>query len=336
MPVAQAATPEPDAAMPSDSERLVDQLANRIGGLGVELADVAGNLREVAGRVLSQSERFGHLQKTAETMVSANHDIAGASRAVQSATTAAVDEITQSRNAVETAVQHIAELIEAVGRIEPPRRGRDRAGAGRQGIRLDRGDRQADQPAGAERHHRGRPRRRGGKRLCGGRQRGEEPRRSDAPGDAVDRRYRSRSRRPGRQPDRRERRRLAAGQERRRRRRADPGHHRPRAGRLYRGRPRDRRRREGGHLQSRPLRHGDRRTRQPRQGRRSVVDRSEAGRRQGRQAARPIRGADRADRRQRRGNLGCAADPRRDRDRRTNLRRRSRARSSAARSASIN
>jgi len=105
-------------AGPSPGDRLIDQLANRIGGLGVELADVAGNVREVAGRVTTQSERFGHLQKTAETMVLANHDIAGASKAVQSATSAAVGEIGQSRAAVETAVKHIAELIEAVGRIE--------------------------------------------------------------------------------------------------------------------------------------------------------------------------------------------------------------------------
>jgi methyl-accepting chemotaxis protein len=104
--------------MPSDAERLVDQLSKRIGGLGVELADVAGNLQEVAGRVSQQSERFGHLQKTAETMASANHDIADASQSVQSATTSAVDEITQSRAAVDTAVQHITELISAVGRIE--------------------------------------------------------------------------------------------------------------------------------------------------------------------------------------------------------------------------
>ncbi len=110
--------PNQAAAMPSVSERLVDQLANRIGGLGVELADVAGNLQEVAGRVSGQSDRFGQLQQTAETMVSANHGIASASRAVQTATTAAVGEITQSRAAVETAVAHIAELIEAVGRIE--------------------------------------------------------------------------------------------------------------------------------------------------------------------------------------------------------------------------
>jgi methyl-accepting chemotaxis protein len=118
MSLVQPIKMERAAPAPSDSERLVDQLADRIGGLGVELADVAGNLQEVAGRVSTQSDRFGHLQRTAETMVSANRDIASASQAVQSATTSAVDEITQSRTAVETAVKHIAELIAAVGRIE--------------------------------------------------------------------------------------------------------------------------------------------------------------------------------------------------------------------------
>src|SRR5216683_3066875 len=101
MPVAEPAILEVAAAPPSASERLVDQLVSRIGGLGVELADVAG-----------------HLQETAETMVSANHNIASASREVQSATSAAVGEITQSRAVVETAVKHIAELIDAVRRIE--------------------------------------------------------------------------------------------------------------------------------------------------------------------------------------------------------------------------
>jgi methyl-accepting chemotaxis protein len=100
------------------AERLIDQLADRIGGLGVELADIAGNVQEVANRVANQSERFHHLQKTAETMVSANRDIANASQAVQSTTSAAVVEIVQSRSAVDAAVQHIAELVEAVGRIE--------------------------------------------------------------------------------------------------------------------------------------------------------------------------------------------------------------------------
>src|ERR1035437_4673574 len=72
----------------------------------------------VAGHFPTQSDLFGHLQKPAETMVSANHDIASASQAVQSATSAAVGEITQSRAVGETAGQHLAALIEAGGRIE--------------------------------------------------------------------------------------------------------------------------------------------------------------------------------------------------------------------------
>ncbi len=118
MSPAVAAKVESAPSQPSESERLVDQLANRIGVLGVELADVAGSVQEVAGRVSNQSDRFRHLQQAAETMVSANHDIADASKAVQSASLSAVGEITQSRQAVETAVHHIAELVAAVGRIE--------------------------------------------------------------------------------------------------------------------------------------------------------------------------------------------------------------------------
>src|ERR1700682_2083930 len=58
MPVAEPAILEVAAAPPSASERLVDQLANRIGGLGGELAGVAGNLQEGAGRVSGPSDRF--------------------------------------------------------------------------------------------------------------------------------------------------------------------------------------------------------------------------------------------------------------------------------------
>src|ERR1700674_575178 len=105
MSVGQPVKLERAAAAPSEAERLVDQLANRIGGLGVELADVAGNLQEVAGRFSTQATRFGHLQKAAEKMVSANHNIANESQAVQSATTAAVGEITQSRGVVEAALK---------------------------------------------------------------------------------------------------------------------------------------------------------------------------------------------------------------------------------------
>lgn len=117
MSLAQLAVPDTGSHQ-TLAERLIDQLADRIGGLGVELADIAGNVQEVAHRVANQSERFHHLQQTAETMVSANHDIANASQAVQSTTSAAAGEIAQSRSAVDTAVSHISGLVAAVERIE--------------------------------------------------------------------------------------------------------------------------------------------------------------------------------------------------------------------------
>jgi methyl-accepting chemotaxis protein len=113
-----ASPPLADAAAAPGREQLVDRLANQIGGLGVELADVAGNLQEVAGRVANQSGQFGHLQAAAKNMVATNRDIANASQAVQAATTLAIGEITQSRNGVDAAVQHISELVGAVDRIE--------------------------------------------------------------------------------------------------------------------------------------------------------------------------------------------------------------------------
>ncbi len=117
MSVAQRAILESHDAH-SGAERLIDEISDRIGGLGVELADVAGNVQEVASRVSHQAERFVHLQTTAKTMVAANHDIASASQAVQSAASAAVGDIAQSRTVVDTAVRHIAELVESVERIE--------------------------------------------------------------------------------------------------------------------------------------------------------------------------------------------------------------------------
>src|SRR5260370_8205040 len=58
MPVAEPAILEVAAAPPSASERLVDQLANRIGGLGVDLADVAGKLQQTPPHYPLPTPRF--------------------------------------------------------------------------------------------------------------------------------------------------------------------------------------------------------------------------------------------------------------------------------------
>ena len=101
-----------------DSERVVAELASRIGTLGVEVADVAGNLEEVTRRVSDQAAQFKELQETAQTMVVGNHAIDQASRKAQGAATAAGTEIAESRSLIGGAVDNITKLNGAVGRIE--------------------------------------------------------------------------------------------------------------------------------------------------------------------------------------------------------------------------
>ena len=111
----QAAQSDSVTTASSTSERLVDQLSNKIGGLGVELADVAGNVQEVASRVSTQSEHFAHLQKTAETMVSANHDIADASLRAKNAG-AGASQIQGIIARVQTGVTKVGQEIDGVTR----------------------------------------------------------------------------------------------------------------------------------------------------------------------------------------------------------------------------
>ena len=101
-----------------DDARLVSELATRIGSLGVELADVAGNLEEVTARVSNESEQFKGLQSAAQTMVAGNREIDRAAKDSQQAASAAGTEITESRALIGGAVQHITELTGAVTHIE--------------------------------------------------------------------------------------------------------------------------------------------------------------------------------------------------------------------------
>src|SRR5262249_6492753 len=88
------------------------------GRLGVELADVLGNLEFVAERVSRQAAQFDHLKQAADTMVTANRKIDDATRAVQSTASSAATEISTARGAADAAAQHVGDLMGAVQRIE--------------------------------------------------------------------------------------------------------------------------------------------------------------------------------------------------------------------------
>jgi methyl-accepting chemotaxis protein len=102
----------------SDPKQLVGELANRIGSLGVELADIAGNLEEVSSRVTLQAAQFEELQGTVESMVSGNREIDRSARTTQQAASATGSELAASRQLIGSAVEHISDLTCSVGRIE--------------------------------------------------------------------------------------------------------------------------------------------------------------------------------------------------------------------------
>jgi methyl-accepting chemotaxis protein len=108
----------PDTDQDTAKDRLIGELSNRIGSLGVEMADISGNLEEVARRVADQSEQFKGLHRTSEMMVAGNRSIDHAARDAQAAASSAGSEVAESRTVADSAVAHIAELTAAVDRIE--------------------------------------------------------------------------------------------------------------------------------------------------------------------------------------------------------------------------
>ena len=98
--------------------RLVNDIAARVGSLGVEVADIAGNLEDLSARVSGQAAQFEELHQATETMVAGNGDIDHAAREAQQAGSDAGGEIAESRALLGKALEHIALLTAAVKRIE--------------------------------------------------------------------------------------------------------------------------------------------------------------------------------------------------------------------------
>jgi methyl-accepting chemotaxis protein len=101
-----------------DGNRLIGELAARVGTLGVEVADIAGNLEEVTTRISNQAAQCEELEQSAQTMVSGNRAIDHAAREAQVAASMAGNEIAESRALMGSAMQQINHLTTAVRRIE--------------------------------------------------------------------------------------------------------------------------------------------------------------------------------------------------------------------------
>ena len=109
--------PAQKAATESGS-KVIAEISNRIGGVSVDTADIAGNLDAIASRIGREAEQFKSLHQTAETMIGTNRDLDTSARAAQRAASATGEKVDESRLVVTEAVRHIGELTSAVSRVE--------------------------------------------------------------------------------------------------------------------------------------------------------------------------------------------------------------------------
>jgi len=100
------------------ASRLMGEIADHAGKLGIEICDVAGQIEEVAARVKRQAIVCADLREAAGATQSGNHDIAVAAREARQAAGQASAEVGGSRATVKASLDAIHGLVEGVASIE--------------------------------------------------------------------------------------------------------------------------------------------------------------------------------------------------------------------------
>ena len=97
---------------------LIADIAAEAGTLGIEIADVAGHVEDVSGRIAKQAEVFTQLRDTGAKMASSTHNISAASSVARRVTEKARHEVEASHDRVHQSLADIHTLVAAVGGME--------------------------------------------------------------------------------------------------------------------------------------------------------------------------------------------------------------------------
>ncbi|RDD62826.1 methyl-accepting chemotaxis protein [Ferruginivarius sediminum] len=106
------------AANAAREDDLLQKLAEETGGLGIEIADVAGNVDDISGRVREQAQELHGLLNSATEVSTNNSRIAEAARSSREEAEGAAKEVETSRSTVEESLKDIHDLVEAVNVIQ--------------------------------------------------------------------------------------------------------------------------------------------------------------------------------------------------------------------------
>ena len=98
--------------------QIIEQVAERAGGLGIEVVDIAGYVEEVGDRVKREAQLFDELLGIAKHMGQRNKMVDTAASHARRVATTATDDVEKSRTTISTSLGDIRELSQAVQTIE--------------------------------------------------------------------------------------------------------------------------------------------------------------------------------------------------------------------------
>jgi methyl-accepting chemotaxis protein len=102
----------------SETARVITEVSDIAGTLGVEIVDIAGQVDEVSEAAKRQEAAFGGLKQAADAVVASNNRIATAAANARRAAERATTEMAGSRQALVESVRAIGLLVDAVTAIE--------------------------------------------------------------------------------------------------------------------------------------------------------------------------------------------------------------------------
>ena len=97
---------------------LIADIATEAGNLGIEIADIAGHVEEVNGRLGHQANVFAQLRGTGNKMSESTQRISAAAAVARSVTEQARQEVESSHDRVQRSMADIHALVAAVGGME--------------------------------------------------------------------------------------------------------------------------------------------------------------------------------------------------------------------------
>ncbi len=98
--------------------KLLQQLAEAAGELGIEVADIAGNVDDVNSRMQARADDLRGLKERASEVWEHNEQVASAARTSREEAEKAAGEVESSRQTVETSLNDVRELVDSVNTIQ--------------------------------------------------------------------------------------------------------------------------------------------------------------------------------------------------------------------------